>query len=157
MANSRRSSPEVAAAFAKRPFTFKLIDARPDPTVVGGYDDTDTRIHTRTSVAEYCTLKMGAMLAAAGARVNEPSGLVLEAELLEYNVAEGGAFSGAVRFRATLRGGKTAFTKMYAGKSVRWGRSHNPDNMNEALSNALADATEKLVSDVELARALSGD
>jgi len=135
----------------------KLVDARPDPTIVGGYDDNDARIRTRNSVAEYCTLKMGAMLTAAGARLNEPSaGVVLEAELIDYTVVEGGAFSGSVQFRATLRGGAAPWSKVYSGKSVRWGRTHNPDNMNEALSNALADATEKLVSDVEFARALSG-
>ena len=157
VSNSPRPSPEVAGAFANRPFMLKLVDARPDPTVVGGYDDSDVRIRTRTSVAEYCTLKMGAMLTAAGARLNEPSPpTVLETELLEYNVIEGGAFNGMVAFRATLRGGHGQWSKMYTGKSIRWGRTHNPENMNEALSNALADATQKLVSDPEFARALSG-
>lgn len=154
--NSPRPSGEVAAAFSQRPFTLRLVDHRPDPTVVGGYDNSDTRIQTRTNVAEYCTLKMGEMLAIAGARLTEPSQMVLEVELLEYNVVEGGAYNGRVQLRATLRGGAGAFTKMYGGKSLRWGRDHSPENMNEALSNALADATQKLVRDDELARALTG-
>lgn len=148
-------NPAVASAFSSTPFVFKLRDARPDPTVVGGYDNSDIQIRTRDNVGEYITMKMGQMLTSAGARFGE-SGLVLEAEVLEYSVIEGGVFNGQVRIRAIVhRGGGEAWSKMYIGKSKRWGRSHSPENMNEALSNALQDATSRLVADEEFAHALA--
>jgi hypothetical protein len=157
VSSSPRPNGEVASSFSAQPFIFKLRDARPDPTVVGGYDDSDIRIHTPNNVAEWCTVKVGAMLTAAGARLNEQSPVVLETELVEYNMQEGGAFNGLVSLRVTLnRGTGPAWTKMYTGKSVRWGSTHSTENMNEALSNALADATSKLLSDGEFARALAG-
>ena len=151
-----RPSPQVAESFAQTPVLFRLRDLRPDPTAVGRYEDNGFVVRTNDNVAEYCTTKMGEMLASAGARLNEQKPVaVLETELLEYNVVEGGTFHGIVRIRAIIRrGADPAWARMYMGKSTRWGKSHSPDNFNEALSNALADATQQMVKDVEFARAL---
>ena len=48
------------------------------------------------------------------------------------------------------------WAKTYVGSSKRWGRTHNPENFQEALSNALADVAQKLLSDEAFAAALTG-
>src|SRR5262249_52931527 len=152
-----RPSTLVAQSFATAPFAFGMRDARPDPTAVGVYQDTGFVVRTTDNVAQYCSVRFGDMLAHAGARLNEPPTAVVETELLDYQVVEGGTFAGTVRLRAFVRRGQgEPWTRTYIGKSKRWGRSHNPENFNEALSNALADVAKQLVQDDDFARALMG-
>jgi len=154
--DSPRPSEPVARAFSAAPFAFGMRDVRPDITAVGTYQDSGFVVRTTDNVAAYCSRKMGEMLAHAGARMTEPPTAVLHTELLDYNVVEGGTFAGLVRIRASLRRGDVeGWTKTYVGKSKRWGRTHNPENFNEALSNALADVTQQLVRDDEFAHALT--
>ena len=162
--DSPAPSPLVAESFASAPFTFALRDVRPDPSAVGTYEDDGFVVRTRDNVAQYCSSRVGDMLARAGARLNEPptaatatrSPTMVETELVEYRVIEGGTFNGKVRIRAIVHhdGVNKAWSKIYEGKSKRWGRSHSPENFNEALSNALADATSQLVRDNDFAHAL---
>ena len=149
-------SASVAQSFATAPIAFGLRDVRPDPSAVGTYEDNGFVVRTSDNVAEFCAARMGEMLARAGARLHEAPVTILEAELVEYRVVEGGTFNGLVRIRAIVRhdGGNAAWSKTYVGKSRRWGRSHSPENFNEALSNALADAATQLVGDDEFAQAL---
>jgi hypothetical protein len=150
-----KPSASVARSFAATPLAFGLRDVRPDPAVVGTFQDTGFVVRTTDDVAQYCTSRLGDLLARAGARLNETPVMALDAELLDYQVAEGGTFNGLVRVRAIVRRGNTeAWSKTYVGTSKRWGRSHSPDNFNEALSNALTDVASQLVQDEELARAL---
>jgi uncharacterized lipoprotein YajG len=149
-------SASVARSFAAAPFTFGLRDLRQDPTAVGKYEDDGFVVRTSDNVAQYCSTKMGEMLVRAGARLTETPTAVLEAELLDFQVIEGGVFNGLARIRAIVRRGvEKAWSKTYVGKSKRWGRTHNPDNFNEALSSALVDVTKQLVQDDELAQALA--
>ncbi len=153
--DSPRPSPEVAHAFSVAPFAFGLRDVRADPTAVGTYEDTGFIVRTTDNVARYCSTRMGEMLAHAGARLADPPTAILETELLDYRVIEGGTFAGTVRLRAVVRRGKSeAWSRIFVGKSKRWGRTHNPENYNEALSNALADVAAQLVRDDDFARAL---
>jgi hypothetical protein len=148
----------VAQAFAASPLAFALRDARPDLSAVGTYEDSGFVVRTTDNVAQYCTTRMGDMLVRAGARLNEPPRAVLETELLDYSVVESGMFHGVVSLRAMVRSGAgQPWIKTYVGKSARWGRTHNPENFNEALSNALADATSQLLQDDDFARALVGE
>lgn len=148
-------SPEVAQSFAAVPLAFALRDARPDPSAVGMYEDGGYVVRTHDNVGAYCSMKLGELLAHAGARLNEPPRASLETELLEYRVVEGGTFHGIVRLRAIVRRPTgDAWAKIYEGSSKRWGRSHNPDNYNEALSNALADVATQLVHDDDFAQVL---
>jgi len=149
-------SVTVTRALASSPLMFGLRDARPDPSAVGVYEDSGFVVRTTDDVARYCSLQLGEMLVHAGARLNEPSTTVLDAELLDYRVVEGGTFNALVRVRTVLRRGEEeVWSNTYVGKSKRWGRTHNPENFNEALSNALAEVTTQLVQDDEFARALT--
>ena len=146
----------VAQSLASAPIAFGLRDVRPDPTAVGTYEDGGYVVRTSDNVAQFCSNKLGEMLSHAGARMNETPQAVLETELLQYTVAEGGTFAGTVQVRATVRRGSgEEWSKIYTGTSKRFGRSHSPDNYNEALSNALQDMTSQLVTDDEFAHAIN--
>ena len=54
-------------------------------------------------------------------------------------------------------GATMPWSKTYEGKGKRWGRTHNPENFNEALVKALTEASRKLVQDPEFAAALLGE
>lgn len=152
-----RPSPQVAQALATVPVAFGLRDVRPDPTVVGLHEDGNHVVRTSDNVAQFASAKMGEMLRSAGARLDESPVAVVETDLLEYKVTEGGRFNGVAAIRITVRrGGSPDWSKTFAGKSNRWGKSFSPDNFNEALSNALYDATEQLIRDDSFAVAVMG-
>ncbi|HEY4057067.1 MAG TPA: hypothetical protein VGM39_10680 [Kofleriaceae bacterium] len=148
------ASLEVAQAFAAVPFSFALRDARPDPSAVGTYEDDGFVVRTADNVGAYCTQKLGDLLTRSGARLNEPPRASVETELLEYKVVEGGTFHGVVRLRMIVHGAQGDWAKIYEGTSKRWGRTHNPENFNEALSNALEEAATHLVKDKDFADVL---
>jgi hypothetical protein len=152
-----RPSPSVAQALAAVPVAFGLRDVRPDPTVVGLHEDGGHVVRTTDNVAQFASSKMGEMLRAAGARLDEAPMAVVETDLVEYKVNEGGRFAGVAAIRVTVRrGGSPEWSKTYQGTSNRWGTSFNPDNFNEALSNALQDATEHLIRDDGFGAAIMG-
>ena len=149
------ASAAVAESFAAVPLAFVLRDVRPDPSAVGTYEDSGYVVRTGDNVGAYCSTRLGELLAQAGARLNDAPMASLETELLEYRVVEGSTFHGIVRLRAIVRRpGGDAWAKIYEGSSKRWGRTHNPDNFNEALSNALADVATQLVHDEDFAQVL---
>lgn len=151
-----RASPDVARAFAAAPISFGLRDMRQDPTAVGRYEDNGFVVRTSDNVGQYCTDRMGDILVHAGARLNQGTpAAAVEAELLSYEVVEGGRFNGKVEVRAIVRRGAAApWTRTYTGTSTRWGRTHSPENFNEGLSNSLTDAAAQLLHDADFARAL---
>ncbi len=147
----------MAQALSTVPVAFGLRDVRPDPTVVGLHEDGGHVVRTTDNVAQYASSKMGEMLRAAGARLDEAPMAVVESDLIDYKVNEGGTFHGTAAIRITVRrGGSPDWSKTFQGKSTRWGKSFSPDNFNEALSNALYDATEKLVRDDSFGAAVMG-
>jgi hypothetical protein len=138
------------------PFAFGVRDTRPDPYFVGVHEDIGHVVRTSDNVAQYCSSRMGDMLIAAGARLNETPMANVDAEIVEYRVDESGTFTGLVRIRVAVRQGDTIlWTQMYDGKSKRWGKDYSPENFNEALSNALQEATAKLITDDAFGRALA--
>lgn len=151
-------SDRVTAALANKTFRLEpTVDRRSDKSKIGLDQDTHYQYRTTSNVAAFCSDRIKDMLTSAGFKLVEQGDYIIQSEIAEFNVAEGGLFNGEVRvtFRV-FQPGKPAFENVYEGKSKRWGKSHNPDNINEALSNALASATEKLVRDDALADALEG-
>lgn len=152
---SVKPSATVGQALSAVPVAFGLRDTRPDPSAVGTDEDSGHVVRTMDNVAKYCSDRFGDMLRNAGARLNEQPQAVLEADLIEFKVDEGGTFKGVVRVRVTMRrAGGPDWSRVYEGTSTRWGRSHSAENFNEALSNALSEATTKLLHDEDFGRAL---
>lgn len=151
-----KPSQGVAWSLRAVPIALGVRDLRQDPYFVGIHEDIGHVVRTRDNVAQYTSSRIADMLLAAGARLNEPATTNVDADLLEYRVDEGGTFKGLVRIRvAVRRDGAVVWTGTYDGTSKRWGKDYSPENFNEALSNALAEATSKLVQDEGFGRALA--
>jgi Uncharacterized lipoprotein len=149
----------VDKAFATVPITLgDLKDARPGPhSKVGIYEDDGFVVTTSGDVGAFWRDRFRAMLESAGARLEGQPQARIDADLLEFDCIEGNTFNATVRMRVTVvRPGMEAWTKHYEGTGKRWGRTHNPENFNEALANALAEATRKLIQDEAFANALLG-
>ncbi len=154
---SAKPSPTTAQALQTVPLAFGLRDTRADQTAVGTVEDDHYVVRTTDNVAQYASNRFGDILRNAGARLNDAPQAILETDLLEFRVDEGNTYKGVVRIRVTVRRqGNPDWARNYEGTSSRWGRSHNPDNMNEALSNALQEATEHMLQDEGFGRALMG-
>jgi hypothetical protein len=153
---SPRATPSVSAALSQVPIAFGLRDVRPDPSFVGTHQRENVPVRTSDSVAVFCSTQVGEMLRMAGARFEERPQAVIEAELVELRVDEGGRFNGQAVLRFIVRTGAGEWTRTYQGASHRWGRTHSVDNFNEALSNSLAEATSRLLVDESFAQALLG-
>ena len=154
---SVKPSPTVARALSTVPLAFGLRDTRADQTAVGTIEEDHVVIRTTDNVAQYASNRFGDILRNAGARLNDAPQAILETDLLEFRVDEGNTYKGLVRIRVTVRrSGMPDWARNYEGTSSRWGRSNSPDNMNEALSNSLHDATTHMLQDEEFGGALLG-
>lgn len=151
-------SSRVRTALANKTFRIEpTVDRRTDPSRIGVDEDTHYQYRTTTSVAAFCNDRIEEMVTSAGLKVAEQADYVLQTEISELEVSEGGAFSGKVRLTFRLfKPGRPAFESVYEGTSKRWGRSHSTENINETISNALHAATEKFLQDDLLADALEG-
>lgn len=141
-------SPTVSQAFGAVPIALAVRDVRPDPSVVGRVEEDGFLVRTADNVALYTSNQLGKLLAIAGAQFIAQPQATLAIDLVNYHVDEGGAFNGLVTLRVVVRrAGMPDWQRDYQGTSKRWGKTHNPDNYNEALSNALTDATGAMLKD----------
>lgn len=149
------ASQGVAAAFAATPFAFTVHDLRRDPWAVGVVEDDGDLVRTSDNVGAYVGTHVSDYLERAGARLREAPLANVDIEVLELNVVEGGTFQAAVQLRVVVRRGpQDGWSQIYRGSSTRWGRTHNPDNYNEALANAIEEATLHLLEDDAFGHAL---
>jgi hypothetical protein len=128
-----------------------------DRAVVGTYEDDGFKVRTNGDVRAFWAGQLRILLEGAGVKFGSPAEARLDARLLEFSCIEGNTFNATVRMAITVtrhEGGQ--WSKTYTGEGKRWGRTHNPENFDEALSNALAEATRKAVQDEEFAAALVG-
>lgn len=129
-----------------------------DKDVVGRYEDDGFIVRTKGDVRAFWAGRLRVMLESSGARLGAPGIARFDAELLDFDCVEGNTFNATVRMRVTVTRHDTSqpWSKVYEGKGKRWGRTHNPDNFDEALSIALYEMTRKMVQDEEFASAVLG-
>lgn len=156
-----KASPAVAQALSAAPIALApLQEKRAEANAVGRYDNESQPFTVRTTdnVATFYGMRMQEMLIASGARFDGGPRSWVEIDLVELTVVEGGLFNGTAKIRVSVgaQAGAHTWTKDFEGKSKRWGRTHNPENFNEALANAFTDAMGKLLADPEFANALNG-
>lgn len=153
------ASPAVAAALKAVPIEpgeFKDGRTTP-PDIVGTYQKDGYKVTTRGDVRAFWAGHERILLEHAGAKFQTPGGARLDATLLQLDVLEGDKFNGTARVSFTVTTRSAApWTKAYEGRVQRWGRTHKPENFDEALSNAIAEATRQLLNDEAFALALEG-
>lgn len=153
------STTAVGNAFNAVPVTLgELKDARTgDKSKIGVYEDDGFVVTTKGDVAAFWRGRLRTMFESAGARLENSPQARIDAELLQFDCTEGNTFNATARMKITVvRPGAEPWSKHYEGTSKRWGRTHKEENFNEALSNALAEATRKIVQDEAFAKALLG-
>ena len=156
--NQTRVNPNVSQALSMTPIVlYELQDRRPDPYAIAYDQRNNTLIRTPDNVAQFYGPYLRQMLAAGGARFDGSPLAQLTVEILEFTAVEAGMFNATTRFRVSVdRGGGQPWTKVYEGHSKRWGRTHNPDNYNDALTNAFIDAARDMLRDNAFAGAVTG-
>lgn len=146
----------VFDALRRVPVAVILADQRPDPSLVGVHQQINAAVRTTDRVAEYCAARVASLLGSAGAQIDPAAAVVLRMQLLDYQVIEGKRFNGFVRIRVGVHGrdGSELWSDLLDGQASRWGRTHNPENFNAALSGALAAAIDKLLGNPAFATAI---
>jgi hypothetical protein len=153
---ARPSSPVVEGLRKHTLHIETFVDHRAEPTRIGVVQEDHSPVSTSSNVAAYCTQKFQEILTRAGAKIATTGATItLKPELVAYEVIEGEVFNGTATIRITaLENDKVVYQGTHSGQSKRWGHSRNPENYNEALSNALFEATRELLKDNLLAKAL---
>jgi hypothetical protein len=127
----------------------KFVDKRAQPARIGVYEDEGIAVESTTNVSDFCSTQFAGMIAKAGGRVvttGETS--TIRAELIEFNMVEGGMYTADVRIHLqVLEKNAVLWDGIYNGRSKRWGRSHVVEMYNDGLSNALAEATRQFLLD----------
>jgi hypothetical protein len=150
----------VAKALASGPLEVgQFIDGRQgEKDVVGTYEDDGFKVRTKGDVRAFWAGRLRAAMEGAGAKFGAPANARFDAKLDEFDCIEGNTFNATVRMTVTItrHDASAPWSRTYEGKGKRWGKTHKPENFNEALSAALNDAAGKLVQDGELATAILG-
>lgn len=152
--------PQVAgpvySALSQVPVAVLLADQRPDPSLVGVHQQINAPVRTSDRVAEFCAAQVAHLMGVAGARIDPAAPVVVRMQLLDFRVLEANRFNGFVRLRVGVSGpsGVELWSDVLDGQASRWGRTHNPENFNAALSGALAAAIDKLLSNPAFATAI---
>jgi hypothetical protein len=153
----RTGLAEASIAFG--PYT----DNRQKPDLIGESREEEDEgkvlpVTTASEVPEFCRVHMQDMFKQAGAHV-PPSGavFVLKGQVEDFFVTERDRYVGSVRIKLDLaKGGKSVWSGYAVGASKRWGRSYKVDNYYQASSDALMDATAKLLNEPSFRDALGG-
>lgn len=154
-----KANKGTVAAFQTAPlYLAEIVDARVTKDHIGVAEDNNSRATTNDPVALVFRRALAIQLEAAGVtQVEQPKDLTLAGELREFFVRESGGFEATVQVQFTLsRGSETLFTKLVMGKGSVHGRSHNPENYNEALAEATHNVTSSLLTDVGFEEAVTG-
>lgn len=156
------SSPSLTergrTAASGKSFHFeRIVDRRADPNKIGVDEESNYQYRTTSNVSDFTTERVQQILGSSGLSLKEPADFTVQGELVAFDVKEGDRFEGDVRvlFRVFKPGGPT-FEQTYMGKASNHGRSHSPDNINEALSVAMLSVVSQFLHDELFASFLEG-
>ncbi|MBK9071966.1 MAG: hypothetical protein IPL79_13325 [Myxococcales bacterium] len=153
-------SPMVAAGFAQRRLRLApTVESRPDGFQIGVIAKSGTVVRGSLPVAPFVQGVLFDRLTRAGAQLLAgDEELVLASEILELNVTESERFEARVSLRLSLfYGQQLVWTHIYLGTGSQWGRDHDPDVFNEAVSEALDKVIYDFCQDDAFGAALFGE
>lgn len=155
----------VQGAMLDKPVALRFKDGRrsDDPKVIGKRSDDDDRWHVLTATSDVVEFVEQNLVESAqrwGVDFDSESSLVLEMELLEFDLLEtnqavGATYNSKVRLAYSFRqgSGQPRVQSTAVGDATRYGKKFSNDNCNEVLSDALLEAVAELFSDPALQRA----
>ncbi len=146
----------LAAVRAVKINVTPLKDARTQPLAIGRYDNAKGAIvYTPDNVANFYGKVLTDTLKQQGAGIDPAAPFSLGSEILEIIVVENDTFKAVARLRFTVsKDDKELWSGVAEGKAERKGKDHSSEQLNEALSNAFADAERSLLGNKDFANAL---
>jgi hypothetical protein len=139
----------------------EVTDNRSDPGFIGRNSEKlpPRKVTTPDSVAAFVNEHMKQLISSAGAiEVDDAGTVILKTEVQQFFVEETETYNGDVRLKVILvnSSGDPVWTGMTSGTSIRFGRSYNPANYYETLSDSLIDAVHNLMQSETFRAALAG-
>ena len=148
-------------------FIAQLVDKRQiqDANILGVSEESDPKAPVYNAPGgqvppEFVRNVLARELAALGFAVTaDPVAAThtLQLQLDQFWIAEGSTYRGVVAGQAWLidRTGTTRWQGPFTGKSSRWGRSQEPSNYLESISDATLDSAVNLATNAELRAAFA--
>lgn len=146
------------AATSGKSFHFeRIVDRRADPTSIGTESESQYVFRTTSDVGAFASERFKQLVGDAGLNLTDTGDFIVQGELRDYKVTEGNSFDAEVQLMVRVfKPGTPAFEQVYSGKGSTFGRSHSPDNINEALSKAMLTAVSLFLHDDLFADFLEG-
>lgn len=146
----------LAAVRAVKMTVTPLKDTRSQPLAIGRYDNAKGAIvYTPDNVANFYGKVLTDTLKQQGARIDPAGPFSLASEIVDLIVVENDTFKAVARLRFTVsKDGKEVWSGVVEGKAERSGKDHSSEQLNEALSNAFAEAERSLLGNKDFAKAL---
>lgn len=127
-------------------------------------EDSNNRVPVYASgrtVSDFVAIVLRRQLSDAGLNVTEDMAnatRTLASEVRTFEVTEGGSYKGEVRlaFKLVDPTGKVLFEQGYSGSGSNYGQSRSATNYQETFSDAVKEATNRLLGDPGFQAALRG-
>jgi hypothetical protein len=138
----------------------EVTDSRDDPALIGRNSEKlpPRKVTTPDSVRAFVNEHLSQLISGAGVIDVDNSGpVILKADIQQFFVEETETYSGDVRLKVTLTdsSGRSVWTGLTSGASMRFGRSYSAENYYEALSDSLVDAVRNLMRSATFRDALA--
>jgi len=137
----------------------EVTDSRGDPGLIGRNSEKlpPRKVTTPDSVKAFVNEHLSQLISGTGVIDVDNSGpVILKADIQQFFVEETQTYNGDVRLKVTLTdsSGRSVWTGLTSGASMRFGRSYSAENYYETLSDSLVDAVRNLMQSTTFRNAL---
>lgn len=150
-----------AMQMSQAPVQFDTFrDVRADKEKIGENreDDTPKPVTTTNDVGSFVSTHMRQLFDQAGLKTVDSNGaVVIKGEVTRFFVRETSLYRSEVSVHLTVVGhGKTLWSGTASGEAKRFGRSYEPENYYEVLSDAIVNTVSSMLQSAQFQKALSG-
>jgi Uncharacterized lipoprotein len=138
-----------------------LTDARKDPALIGENREKEPvkRVTTSDNVPKFIHENMKKALTKVGLDiVDNGAQVIIGGEIKEFMVVETNNYESDVTVKWTVKdaAGTLLWTGVSSGDSKNFGRSYNPANYYECLSDSILQATHAMLQNADFRKAVAG-
>jgi hypothetical protein len=138
----------------------EVTDNRNDPGLIGRNSEKlpTRKVTAPDSVRGFVSEHLSQLISGTGVIDVDNSGpVILTADIQQFFVEETEIYTGDVRLKVTLTdsSGRSVWTGLTGGTSMRFGRSYSAENYYETLSDSLVDAVRNLMQSATFRNALA--
>jgi hypothetical protein len=138
-----------------------LTDTRKEPALIGENREKEPvkRVTTADNVPKFINENMKKALTKVGLDIVDSGGqVIIGGEIKEFMVVETNNYESDVTVKWTVKdaSGKLLWTGVSSGDSKNFGRSYNPANYYECLSDSILQATHAMLQNADFRKAVAG-